>query len=82
MGNRVRYRFSIGRGAFHASYKQGVDVDGIAGTKAGLGYLKFLLTRCRKSSGHDPDRPPLNRYTKSYEDPMRNPELAGCRGWS
>ena len=51
MGNRVRYRFSIGIGAFHAGYRQGVDVDGIAGSKAGLGCLKFLLTRCRKSLG-------------------------------
>jgi hypothetical protein len=49
VGNRVRYRFSIGRGAFLASYKQGVDVDGLAGRKA----VKFLLTRCRKSLGHE-----------------------------
>jgi hypothetical protein len=52
VGNRVRYRFSIGRGAFHAGYRQGVDVDGLAGSKAGLGCLTFPLTRCRKSSGH------------------------------
>jgi hypothetical protein len=54
VGNRVRYRFSIGGGAFHASCKQGVDVDGLAGRKA----LKFLLTRCRKSLGHEANPSP------------------------
>jgi hypothetical protein len=51
VGNRVRYRFSIGRGAFHASYRQGVDVERVAGSKASLGWAKIPLTRCRKSSG-------------------------------
>jgi len=51
VGNRVRYRFSIGRGAFHASYRQGVEVEGVAGSKPAWDASKFLLTRCRKSLG-------------------------------
>ena len=63
MGNRVRYRFSIGRGAFRASYRQGVDVDepagagpvclGVQGRSArGRDAEKKPLTSCRKSLGH------------------------------
>ena len=49
------------------------------------GYLKGLQTTSGKFEFvaqtlkriDDPDRPPLNRYMPTYEDPKRNPELAG-----
>jgi trimethylamine-N-oxide reductase (cytochrome c) len=49
------------------------------------GYLEGLQTPSGKydfvartlESIDDPDRPPLNRYIPAYEDPKRNPELAG-----
>ncbi len=48
------------------------------------GYLEGLQTRSGKyefvaqslESIDDPDRPPLNRYMPTYEDPKRNPDLA------
>jgi len=48
------------------------------------GYLKGLQTTSGKFEFvaqtlkriDDPDRPPLNRYMPTYEDPKRNPELA------
>ena len=51
MGNRVRYRFSIGRGAFPASYRQGVDVEGVAGSKAGLGCLTIPIDSLQEVLG-------------------------------
>jgi trimethylamine-N-oxide reductase (cytochrome c) len=49
------------------------------------GYLKGLQTTSGKFEFvaqtlkriDDPDRPPLNKYMPTYEDPKRNPELAG-----
>ena len=37
---------------------------------------KFEFIANRLGPVDDPDRPPLNAYIKSYEDPERNPELA------
>ena len=39
------------------------------------GKYEFIAQTLKKID--DPDRPPLNRYMPTYEDPTRNPELAG-----
>ena len=56
VGNRVRSRLSIGGGAFHASYRQGVDVEGVAGARPVWDASQFPLTRCRKSWGQATSR--------------------------
>ena len=52
--------------------------DYVSGHLEGLqtpsGKFEFVAQTLKRID--DPDRPPLNRYMPSYEDPQRNPELA------
>ena len=49
--------------------------DYLDGLQTQSGKYEFIAESLKKID--DPDRPPLNRYIKFYEDPARNPELAG-----
>ena len=51
-------------------------VDGyLKGLQTPSGKFEFVAQTLKRID--DPDRPPLNRYMPTYEDPQRNPELAG-----
>jgi len=45
------------------------------GLQTPSGRFEFVAQTLKRID--DPDRPPLNRYMPVYEDPQRNPELAG-----
>ena len=50
-------------------------VDGyLEGLQTPSGKFEFVATTLKRID--DPDRPPLNEYIPSYEDPSREPELA------
>jgi trimethylamine-N-oxide reductase (cytochrome c) len=46
----------------------------LEGMQTPSGKFEFVAETLKRID--DPDRPPLNRYMPSYEDPERNPELA------
>jgi len=47
----------------------------LEGLQTPSGKFEFIAQTLKRID--DPDRPPLNRYMPTYEDPKRNPELAG-----
>jgi len=47
----------------------------LEGLQTPSGKFEFVAQTLKRID--DPDRPPLNRYMPTYEDPARNPELAG-----
>ena len=46
----------------------------LEGLQTPSGKFEFVAQTLKRID--DPDRPPLNRYMPTYEDPVRNPELA------
>ena len=49
--------------------------DYLNGIQTPSGKFEFVASTLKRID--DPDRPPLNRYMPTYEDPSREPELAG-----
>jgi trimethylamine-N-oxide reductase (cytochrome c) len=47
----------------------------LEGLQTPSGKFEFVASTLKRID--DPDRPPLNRYMPTYEDPSREPELAG-----
>jgi len=47
----------------------------LEGIQTPSGKFEFVASTLKRID--DPDRPPLNRYMPTYEDPSREPELAG-----
>ncbi|MCC7200248.1 MAG: molybdopterin-dependent oxidoreductase, partial [Gammaproteobacteria bacterium] len=47
----------------------------LEGLQTPSGKFEFVASTLKRID--DPDRPPLNKYMPSWEDPSRNPELAG-----